>query len=98
MEELVLIAFFPVNSGADVQVSKRGIYAPGTTNRIVSVKGSQVVFEFKIEILQLVKFRQSEGGEKRDLPGAGEGARKARRTRTIRTILDLRRARVDLAL
>ena len=29
-------------SGADVQVSKRGIYAPGTTNRIVSVKGSQV--------------------------------------------------------
>ena len=50
-----------------------------------------------IEILQLVKFRQSESGEERDLPGAGEGARKARRTRTIRTILDLRRARVDLA-
>ena len=50
-----------------------------------------------IEILQLVKFRQSESGEERDLPGAGKGARKARRTRTIRTILDLRRARVDLA-
>ena len=51
-----------------------------------------------IEILQLVKFRQSESGEERDLPGAGKGARKARRTRTIRAILDLKRARVDLVL
>ena len=51
-----------------------------------------------IEILQLVKFRQSESGEERDLPGAGKGARKARRTRTIRAILDSGRAGVDLAL
>ena len=27
-------------SGVDVQISKRGIYAPGTTNRIITVKGS----------------------------------------------------------
>ena len=46
MEELVLIVLFPVNSGADVQVSKRGIYAPGTTNRIVSVKGSQTKLSY----------------------------------------------------
>ena len=46
----------------------------------------------------MVKFRQSEGGKERDLPGTGEGARKARRTCTIRAILDSRRAGVDLAL
>ena len=50
------------------------------------------------KILQLIIFRQSESGEERDIPGAGEGARKARRTRTIRTILDLKKAGVDLAL
>merc|ERR1719400_2381503 len=28
-------------SGADVQISKRGVYAPGTTNRLITIKGSQ---------------------------------------------------------
>ena len=31
-----------IRSGADVQISKRGIYHPGTTNRIITIKGSQV--------------------------------------------------------
>jgi len=39
-------------SGADVQVSKRGIYAPGTTNRIVSVKGSQRAVKSAIYLVQ----------------------------------------------
>jgi len=39
-------------SGADVQVSKRGIYAPGTTNRIVSVKGSQRSVKSAIYLVQ----------------------------------------------
>merc|ERR1719400_2809849 len=26
-------------SGADVQISKRGVYAPGTTNRLITIKG-----------------------------------------------------------
>ena len=28
------------SSGADVQISKRGVYAPGTTNRLITIKGS----------------------------------------------------------
>ena len=28
------------SSGADVQISKRGVYAPGTTNRQITIKGS----------------------------------------------------------
>ena len=31
-------------------MSKRGIYAPGTTNRIVSVKGSQVDDSIALEL------------------------------------------------
>merc|ERR1719153_128708 len=28
-------------SGAEIQISKRGVYHPGTTNRIITIKGSQ---------------------------------------------------------
>ena len=69
-------------SGADVQVSKRGIYAPGTTNRIVSVKGSQVknsLDNILTRIIQdhLESFPFAESCEKRDLPGAGESSGEA---------------------
>jgi len=39
-------------SGADVQISKRGIYHPGTTNRIITIKGSQRAVKSALYLVQ----------------------------------------------
>jgi len=39
-------------SGADVQISKRGIYHPGTTNRIITIKGSQRAVQSAVYLVQ----------------------------------------------
>jgi len=39
-------------SGADVQISKRGIYHPGTTNRIITIKGSQRAVKCALFLVQ----------------------------------------------
>jgi len=39
-------------SGADVQISKRGIYHPGTTNRIITIKGSQRAVKSALALVQ----------------------------------------------
>lgn len=39
-------------SGADVQISKRGIYHPGTTNRIITIKGSQRAVKSALSLVQ----------------------------------------------
>merc|ERR1719319_1413808 len=39
-------------SGADVQISKRGVYAPGTTNRLITIKGSQRACKSALYLVQ----------------------------------------------
>jgi len=39
-------------SGADVQISKRGIYHPGTTNRIITIKGSTRAVKSALYLVQ----------------------------------------------
>merc|ERR1719391_101743 len=39
-------------SGADVQISKRGVYAPGTTNRLITIKGSQRAVKSALYLVQ----------------------------------------------
>ena len=36
-----------------VQISKKGVYAPGTRNRLVTIKGTQVMLCFLENILRL---------------------------------------------
>ena len=76
-------------SGADVQVSKRGIYAPGTTNRIVSVKGSQVKNSQNWNDLKdhLESFPFAEGCEKRNILGPGESSGEAGGASKIRPLI-----------
>lgn len=39
-------------SGADVQISKRGVYAPGTNNRLITIKGSQRACKSALYLVQ----------------------------------------------
>ena len=40
------------SSGADVQISKRGVYAPGTTNRLITIKGSPRAVKSALYLVQ----------------------------------------------
>jgi len=53
-------------SGADIQVSKRGVYAPGTSNRLITIKGSQRACK---SALYLVQQKVQEKQEERSRSG-----------------------------
>merc|ERR1719490_50204 len=53
-------------SGASVQISKKGVYAPGTRNRLVTIKGTQRGIESAAYLIQQ-KIQEEE--EKRQRSG-----------------------------